>query len=287
MTTTPQGTADKPVRHWFITGAAGGLGHNLAEYALSQGDRVTATVRRSAAVDGLRSRYGERLTVEILDVTRTADVDEVITRTLASGPVDIVVNNAGYSVIGATEEMTAEQTRDQVETLLLAPMHITRSFLKPMHEQGGGRIIQISSVGGQTAFPISSAYHASKWGLEGFTEGVSREVADFGIRFTLVEPGSTRTGFASALRYTAETVAYRDNAVGQMRHWVESADGTVYTGDPAKLAAVIYDSTRHPDPPLRLTLGADAYDAIRTALTARLGALEAQKDLAASVAFTH
>ncbi|MDX6293656.1 MAG: hypothetical protein QOH50_2731 [Kribbellaceae bacterium] len=287
MPTTQQATPNKPVRHWFITGASGGLGHNLAQYALSQGDRVTACVRRPDAVNDLLSRYGESLTVEILDVTRPADVDEVITRTLASGPVDIVVNNAGYSVIGATEEMTAAQVRDQVETLLLAPMHITRSFLKPMREQGGGRIIQISSVGGQTAFPVSSAYHAGKWGLEGFTEGVSREVADFGIRFTLVEPGSTRTGFASALRYTTETETYRDNAVGQMRRWMESADSTVYTGDPAKLAAVIYDISRQPDPPLRLTLGADAYDAIHTALTARLRALEAQTDLAASVAFTH
>lgn len=286
MPTTRQGTADKPVRHWFVTGASSGLGHHLAEYALSHGDRVTATVRRPGAVDDLRDRYGEPLTVATLDVTHTAHVDEVITRTLASGPVDIVVNNAGYSVVGATEEMTAEQVRDQVETLLLAPMHITRSFLKPMREQGGGRIIQISSVGGQTAFPVSSAYHAGKWGLEGFTEGVSQEVADFGIRLTLVEPGATRTGFASAVRYTTATEVYRDNAVGRMRRMMESADDTVYAGDPRKLAAAIYDTTRDPEPPLRLALGTDAYDAIHAALTTRLGGLEAQKDLAASVAFT-
>jgi NAD(P)-dependent dehydrogenase (short-subunit alcohol dehydrogenase family) len=286
MSTTPQVTADKPERRWFVTGASSGLGHHLAQHALSRGDRVTATVRRPGALDDLRGEYGDRLAVEILDVTRAADADEVIARTLASGPVDIVVNNAGYSVIGATEEMTPEQVRDQVETLLLAPMRITRAFLRPLREQGGGRIIQISSVGGQTAFPVSSAYHAAKWGLEGFTEGVSREVADFGIRFTLVEPGATRTGFASALRFTAETETYRDTAVGQMRRYVEPAGSAVYAGDPAKLAAAIYHTTRQPEPPLRLALGADAYDAIHASLTERLGALEAQADLAASVAFT-
>jgi NAD(P)-dependent dehydrogenase (short-subunit alcohol dehydrogenase family) len=278
--------ADKAVRHWFITGASGGLGRHLTEHALQQGDRVTATVRRPAALDDLREAYGDRLTVDILDVTRPADVNEVIDRTLASGPVDIVVNNAGYGVVGATEEMTVEQIRDQVETLLLAPMLITRAFLKPMREQGGGRIIQISSMGGQIGSPVFSSYHAGKWGLEGFTEGVSREVSDYGIHFTLVEPGATRTAFASALRNTPETAAYRENAVGQMRRWLEATDDSVLTGDPAKLAAAIYNTTRRPIPPLRLTLGADAYDAIHTALTERLAALEAQKDLAASVAFT-
>lgn len=278
--------ADKAVRHWFVTGASGGLGRRLTEHALRHGDRVTATVRRPAALDDLRERYGDRLNVEILDLTRPADVDQVVGRTLRSGPVDIVVNNAGYAVVGAAEEMTVEQIRDQIEVLLLAPMLITRAFLKPMREQGGGRIIQISSMGGQIGTPTHSSYHAGKWGLEGFTESVSREVRDFGIHLTLVEPGATRTGFASALHYTTETAPYRDNAVGRTRRYLETADDSVFTGDPARLAAAVYDSTRHPDPPLRLTLGSDTYDAIHTALTERLAALESQKDLAASVAFT-
>ena len=279
--------SDKAVRHWFVTGASGGLGRHLTEHALQRGDRVTATVRRPAALEDLCETYGDRLTVEILDVTRPADVDKVVGRTLQSGPVDIVVNNAGYAVVGAAEEMTVEQIRDQIEVLLLAPMLITRAFLKPMREQGGGRIIQISSMGGQVGIPTHSSYHAGKWGLEGFTESVSREVSDFNIHLTLVEPGGTRTGFASALRYTTETAPYRDNAVGQTRRLLESADDSAFTGDPAKVAAAIYDTTRHPNPPLRLTLGSDTYDAIRTALTERLTALETQKDLAASVAFTH
>ncbi|WAP60195.1 SDR family oxidoreductase [Streptomyces sp. S465] len=277
--------SDQAVRHWFITGASGGLGRHLTEHALRSGDRVTATVRRPEALEDLRETYGDRLTVEILDLTRPADVGEVIDRTLRSEPVDIVVNNAGYAVVGAAEEMTVDQIRDQIEVLLLAPMLITRAFLKPMRERGGGRIIQISSMGGQIGTPTHSSYHAGKWGLEGFTESVSREVSDFGIRLTVVEPGATRTGFASALRYTTASAAYRDTAVGRTRRLLEGADESLFTGDPARLAAAIYDTTRHPDPPLRLTLGSDTYDAVHAALTERLAALETQKELAASVAF--
>jgi len=277
---------DKPVRHWFITGASGGLGRHIAEQALRHGDRVTATARRPAALDDLAEAHSDRLTVETLDLTRPADVTAVVERARRSGPVDIVVNNAGYAVVGAAEEMTVEQVRDQIEVLLLAPMLITRAFLPPMREQGGGRIIQISSMGGQVAIPTHSAYHAGKWGLEGFTESVGREVADFGIHLTIVEPGGTRTGFASALRYTEETTAYRDNVVGRTRRRLEATGDDVLTGDPAKLAAVIFQTTRDPNPPARLALGADTYDAVHTALSERLTALEAQKDLAATVAFT-
>ncbi|KPI05859.1 short-chain dehydrogenase/reductase SDR [Actinobacteria bacterium OK074] len=280
--------ADKPVRHWFVTGASGGIGRHLVEHALRSGDRVTATVRRPDALDELRAAYGDdRLTVEILDLARHADVERVIDATLRNRPVDIVVNNAGYAVVGAAEEMTVEQIRDQVEVLLLAPMLITRAFLKPMREQGGGRIIQISSMGGQIGMPTHSSYHAGKWGLEGFTESVSQEVADFGIRLTLVEPGGTRTGFASAMRFTAETAAYRDNSVGSIRRYLQNVEEEGMTGDPARIAAVVYDTTRHPDPPLRLALGSDTYDAVRAALTERLATLESQREIAASVAFDH
>ncbi|MCO5968825.1 SDR family oxidoreductase [Actinoallomurus soli] len=278
---------EQAVRHWFVTGAAGGLGRHIIEHALRHGDRVTATARRPDALDDLHAAYGDRLTVEILDLTRPAEVDAVVDRTLRTGPVDIVVNNAGYAVVGAAEEMTVEQVRDQIEVLLLAPMLITRAFLKPMREQGGGRIIQISSMGGQIGIPTHSAYHAGKWGLEGFTESVSGEVADFGVHLTLVELGGTRTGFASALRYTTETAPYRDNAVGRIRRRLETTDADALPGDPAKVAAAIYDTTQNPNPPLRLALGSDTYDAVHSALTERLAALESQKDLAASVAFAH
>jgi NAD(P)-dependent dehydrogenase (short-subunit alcohol dehydrogenase family) len=270
---------------WFVTGAGGGLGRVLTEHVLRRGDHVVATARRPAALDDLRAEFGDRLAVDVLDVTRPDQVEEVVARALAGGPVDVVVNNAGYGLVGATEETTVAQMREQVETLLLGPMVVTRAFLRPMREQGGGRIIQISSMGGQVGSPVFSAYHAGKWGLEGFTEGVSQEVAEHGIHLTIVEPGAVRTGFAAALRIVPETAPYRDGAVGRMRRAMAALDDAAMTGDPVRVAELIYATTRRPDPPLRLTLGTDAYDAVHAALGGRLAALEAQRDVAASVAF--
>lgn len=271
--------------NWFITGASSGLGRNLTELALSEGDAVTATVRRPDALRDLSDAYGGRLTVEELDVTSSKDVSRVIARCLAYGRIDVVVNNAGGGLIGATEEMTDAEVQQQITLNLLAPIQVTRAFLKPMREQGGGRIIQISSVGGQVATPVSSPYHAAKWGLEGFTEAVSQEVAEFGVYFTVIEPGGVRTGFQSNLRWTTETPPYRDTTVGRMRRRIAAADDTVFTGDPAKLARAIFDTTRSSQPPLRLTLGTDAYDTIHDTLNARLDRLESQEELARSMAF--
>jgi len=270
---------------WFITGASSGLGRSLTELALSEGDAVTAAVRRPDALRDLSGVYPGRLAVEQLDVTASADVDGVVARCLARGRIDVVVNNAGGGLVGATEEMTDAEVQQQIALNLLAPIRVTRAFLKPMREQGGGRIIQISSVGGQTATPVSSPYHAAKWGLEGFTEGVSQEVAEFGIHLTLVEPGGMRSGFQSSLRWTTETPPYRDTTVGKVRRRIAAADDSVFTGDPARLARAIFDTTRSPQPPLRLTLGADAYEMIHDALKARLDRLESQEKLARSMAF--
>lgn len=265
-------------RHWFVTGGSGGLGRQLVREALDRGDYVTATARRPDALPA-----SPRLVVEQLDLARPADVAAVVDRTLRARPVDVVVNNAGYALVGAAEEMTPEQIRDQIEVLLLAPMLITRAFLAPMRARGGGRVLQISSMGGQLGSPTHSAYHAGKWGLEGYTESVSREVAGFGIHLTVVQLGGTRTGFVSALRYTTETEPYRENVVGRTRRHLESLSDSELPSDPAKIAALLYETTLQPDPPLRLSLGPDTYEAVHNALTERLNSLEAQQDLAASV----
>jgi NAD(P)-dependent dehydrogenase (short-subunit alcohol dehydrogenase family) len=279
------GIADKAVRHWFVTGGSGGLGRHVTEYALAHGDRVTATVRRAGSLDDLAQQYGEGLTVEVLDLTRPGDVDEVVRKVGAATPVDVVVNNAGFAVVGAVEEMSVEQIRTQVEVMLMAPLLITRAFLPAMREQGGGRIIQVSSMGGQVGIPTHSAYHAAKWGLEGFSESVSREVSGFDIHLTIVEPGGTRTGFRNALNFTAEFPAYRDTAVDHVRRRLRDLDDSAMTGDPHEIAAAIYATTRQTDPPLRLTLGGDSYAAVHEALTARLAALEGQRSQAESIAF--
>jgi NAD(P)-dependent dehydrogenase (short-subunit alcohol dehydrogenase family) len=145
------GIADKAVRHWLVTGGSGGLGRHLVEHVLQQGDRVTATVRHAGALSDLAEEYGGRLTERVLDLTRLDDVDYVIHRLLATDPVDVAVNNAGFAVVGAAEEMSVEQIREQLDVMLIAPLLITRALLAPMREQGGGRIIQISSMGGQVA----------------------------------------------------------------------------------------------------------------------------------------
>lgn len=271
---------------WFITGASSGLGRKLAELALSAGDRVTATVRRPEVLRDLASASSGRLILEQLDVTSSQDVARVIARCLARGRIDVVVNNAGGGLVGATEEMSDADVQQQLALNLLAPIQITRAFLKPMREQGGGRIIQISSVGGQMATPVSSPYHAAKWGLEGFSEGVSQEVAEFGIHLTIVEPGGMRSGFQANLRWTTETPAYKDAIVGKVRQQIATLDDSVFIVDPTRLARAIFDTTRSPAPPLRLTLGPDAYDMIHAALKARLGRLEAQEELARSMAFS-
>jgi short-subunit dehydrogenase len=278
------GIAEKAVRHWFVTGGSGGLGRSISEYALAHGDRVTATVRRADALDDLAQEYGDGLTVEVLDLTRPNDVEEVVCKVSAAAPVDVVVNNAGFAVVGAAEEMGVQQIRAQLEVMLMAPLLITRAFLPVMRQRGGGRIIQVSSMGGQVGIPTHSAYHAAKWGLEGFSESVSREVSGFDIHLTLVEPGGTRTGFKNALNFVKELPAYRDTPVDHVRRQLRNADDSAMTGDPHKIAAAVYATTRQTDPPLRLTLGADSYTAVREALTARLAALEDQRTQAESIA---
>ena len=154
-----------------------------------------------------------------------------------------------------------------------------------MRVRGSGRIIQISSVGGQVAYPVSSSYHAGKWGLEGFSEALSQEVAELGVHVTIVEPGGMRTGFGANARFTQETAAYAPTSVGAFRRVMADAGDDIYISDPAKLAAAVFDTTRAAEPPLRLALGPDAYDQIHRSLRGRLAALEAQEVLARSVTF--
>lgn len=259
------------------------MGRALVEHALAEGDAVVATVRKPDALNDLQSKFAQTLEVELLDVRDRVAIDTTVERVLERGPVDIVVNNAGYGAVGAAEEFTQLQIDDQLQTLLQGPIAITRAFLPSLREQGSGHIVQISSVGGQMAFPSAAVYHAAKWGLEGFTESLAQEVAAFGIRCTLIEPGATRTGFGPALLFASPLNAYRTGPVAEFRRYAGGGD-EVYTGDPAKVASIIADVTRMPDPPLRLALGEDAYTAIDAALQARLRELGRYRELSCSVA---
>jgi NAD(P)-dependent dehydrogenase (short-subunit alcohol dehydrogenase family) len=267
---------------WFITGTSSGFGRLLAEKLLARGDRVAATLRRLGALDDLKALHGDRLWIAQLDVRDTAAVRETINRAFADlGQVDVVVSNAGYGLFGAAEEATDEQIRDVVDTNLVGSIAVIRAALPHLRQQGGGRILQVSSEGGQRTYPAFSLYHATKWGVEGFVEAMAPEVTPFGIQLTLVEPGPAGTDFAKGLARATPMDVYDRTAAGEIRRMLD--DGRFkMIGDPAKMADAMLAVAEQENPPLRLTLGSTAYSAIKDALTARLAALEAQKEVAHS-----
>lgn len=265
---------------WFITGTSSGFGRYLTELLLGRGDHVAATLRKTEALDDLKAQYGAQLWVAPLDVTDTAAVRKVIHQAFNDlGRIDVIVNNAGYALFGAAEEVTDEQIQTQLETNLVGSVQVVRAALPHLRTQGGGRILQVSSEGGQIAYPNFSLYHASKWGVEGFIEAVAQEVAPFGIEFTIVEPGPTGTNFGSGLVSPPPLAVYEDTPAGEVRRAVTSGSFPI-TGDARKMAQIMIDSAGQSPAPKRLTLGSTAYASVRDALTERLGALEAQKELA-------
>ena len=183
-------------RNWLITGVSSGFGRELATRLLDRGDTVVGTVRRADSVADLMQKYPDTFHRELLDVTDAAAVRDVVDRSFTSlGRIDVVVSNAGYGLFGAAEELSDEQVSHIIATNLTGSIQLIRASLPHLRAQGGGRIIQISTYGGQVAFPGNSMYHATKWGIEGFAESVAQEVAPFGIGVTIVEPGGARTEF--------------------------------------------------------------------------------------------
>ena len=169
-------------RTWFVTGVSSGFGRIMTEQLLAEGDRLAGTVRKMDAMSDLKARYGDRLWLAHLDMTDTPAIRRVVDKAFADlGKIDIVVSNAGYGLFGAAEELSDEQILHQISTNLLGPIHVVRAVLPHLRAQGGGRIIGISTYGGQAAFPGGSLYHARKWGLEGFLDSIAQEVAAFQI----------------------------------------------------------------------------------------------------------
>jgi len=263
---------------WFITGASSGIGRSLAEGLLNRGYDVAATARDPAAMADLQAEYPNTLSIHTLDVTRQNDIKHAVTQALAAhGRIDVVVNNAGYGLIGAVEEMTDRQIRRQVETNLLGPVRVTRAFLPHLRAQGSGLIIQISSAGGQRAAPLYSMYHATKWALEAFSEALGPEIDAFGIGIMIVEPGGCRTNWRKAVDLTQPIAAYASTPVADYRR---RYDQHLSPGDPSKMATAIIEAVESGAPPRRLVLGTDSYLYIRNALRGRLAEVEAQVDTA-------
>lgn len=195
-----------------------------------------------------------------------------------------MVSNAGYALFGAAEELSDEAITRQIDTNLLGSIQLIRAAIPYLREQKGGRLIQLSPMGGQIAYPGSSLYHATKWGIEGFLESVMTEVAPFGIDATIVEPGAARTRFGQSIDISQPIDAYADGPVGAMRPFVETPIGVTAQapGDPAKMAAAIIESASTSPAPARLVLGTDSYEEMRAALNTRLAQLEASKTIAFS-----
>ncbi|GAA4607820.1 NAD(P)-dependent dehydrogenase (short-subunit alcohol dehydrogenase family) [Actinoplanes octamycinicus] len=241
-------------RTWFITGTSRGFGREWAEAALDRGDRVAATARNVSSLDDLAAKYGDRLLPLALDVTDREAALAALERAYQHfGRLDVVVNNAGYGQFGMIEEISEREARDQFETNVFGALWVTQGALPYLRESGGGNIIQVSSIGGVSAFPNIGIYNASKWALEGFSQALAQEVAAFGIKVTLVEPGAFGTdwGGSSARHATAKPVydAVRVQAA-------EARKGRASNpGDPAATRSAILKVVDADNPPLRIFFG--------------------------------
>lgn len=262
---------------WFVTGASRGMGRALVATLLAAGHRVVATARRPSDLDALVAEHGDRLRVHALDVTDPTRVRAVVDAAFAEHErVDVVVSNAGYGVFGVAEDLADADVEDMIATNLTGSIRLARAALPHLRAQGGGHLVQMSSMGGLLAFPAFSMYHATKWGIEGFYESLAQEVAPLGITTTLVEPGVVRTGFFDAAPRIPASEPYRggpgDRGPMRVEDMTDGEDETVR----AIIAAVEGGA-----PPRRLVLGSDAWRLVTDALRARLAEIEPQRASAA------
>ncbi len=272
-------------RVWIVTGGSSGFGREISLAALSRGDRVAATARRSQRLEDLVREAPERVHALALDVTDPEGVrravDEVLER---FGRVDVLVNNAGHGQVGAVEETTEEELRGIFDVHVFGPAALVRSVLPAMRRQGSGAIVQISSFGGQVAYPGFSAYCATKFALEGFSEALAPEVAPFGVKVLIVEPGAFRTGFSGGALAQSQRMPEYDETVGPTREMITGINGS-QPGDPAKAARTIVTALDSENTPLRLPLGADAVEGIRGKLDSVRAELDRWENVAVSTAF--
>ncbi|WP_312118751.1 SDR family oxidoreductase [Kosakonia cowanii] len=270
------------MKTWLITGASSGLGRLMCETLLARGDRVVASVRKSTVLEEMAAKYGDLLQVMVLDLSQSATIKPTVEAAFSqAGRIDVVVSNAAYGLFGAAEELSDAQIERQIATNLTGSIQLIRAAIPLLRQQGGGRIVQVSSEGGQIAYPDFSLYHATKWGIEGFVEAVRQEVAAFGIDFLLVEPGPTATQFGAGLDIADALPVYRDTPAGALRSALLSGEFAI-KGDAEKCVAAMIAAADAASPPLRLPLGSTAYENINAALESRLEALQEMKAVAYS-----
>ncbi|TPQ23851.1 oxidoreductase [Streptomyces sporangiiformans] len=246
---------------WLVTGANSGFGRSITEAAVAAGDVVVATARRPDTLGDLVAAHPDQIEALALDVTDAAGIEATVRDVVERhGRIDVLVNNAGRSHVGAFEETTDTELRDLFDVHVFGPATLVRAVLPHMRERRSGAIVQLSSMGGQLSFAGFAAYSGTKFALEGMSEALADEVRPYGIKVLIVEPGSFRTGLFGNVSASAELDAYAET-VGATRRMVASGDGT-QPGDPAKAAAAILTALDAEQTPLRLPLGDDAVDAV-------------------------
>ena len=248
---------------WFITGASSGFGAAFAAHALDQGHNVAITARRLDKLQQIAARAPDRVLARQMDVTDPAQVEAAVHAAEDRfGGIDVLINNAGYGIVGAVEETPEAELRTMMETNFFGAVAVTRAALPMMRQRRKGAIVMMSSLGGQLSFGGFGPYSASKFAVEGLTEALAQEIAPFGLKAMIVEPGAFRTEFAdTALRHMPKIEAY-DEIVGGTRDFARGMHGT-QAGDPMKAAVAIEKALASDTTPLRLALGDDAVDSIR------------------------
>ncbi|RKG58410.1 SDR family NAD(P)-dependent oxidoreductase [Corallococcus sp. CA054B] len=270
---------------WFVTGSSSGFGRNIVEEVIARGERVVATARDPRTLEDLVARAPDRVLALRLDVTKPEQVQESVTAALKHfGAIDVLVNNAGYSLLGAVEETSDAELRAIFEPLFFGAVAMTRAALPHMRERRTGIIVQVSSLTGLVGYPGAGAYSAAKHALEGISEALAKEIAPFGVKVLLVEPGMFRTNLLGpGFQPLPELPAYAES-MGPTRAWVAQSAGT-QPGDPVKAAKAIVDAVAAGAPTLRLFLGTDAPAAIREKLAQVLDDVNRTEQLALSMGF--
>ncbi len=270
---------------WFITGASSGFGKALAEYAIAKGYKVVATARRKEKLDALKATAPHQVVPIQMDVTKRTEVKNGISEAIKQlGKIDVLINNAGYGIVGALEETPEEELRQQMETNFFGAIAVTQEVLPHMRQAQNGAIVNMSSMGGNMSFGGFGAYSASKFALEGASEALAQEVGPFGITTMIVEPGAFRTDFAGdALKHMPKIEAY-DTIVGGTRDFAKGMHNT-QEGDPKKAAEAIEKALLSENTPLRLQLGKDAVDAVKAHGEQLLADLETWREVAEGTAF--
>ena len=272
---------------WFITGTSTGFGRDLAIAALDAGNQVVATARKPEVLADLTAKYGDKVLAVALDVTKTDTIAAAVEAAKAKfGRIDVVVNNAGYAVVGGFEEITDAQFREQYETNVYGVLNVLRATLPSLRAQKSGYVLNVSSIVGLTAMPAMSAYASSKFALEGISEALAAELKPLGIHVVIVEPGAFRTAFGSTgipkgENPIADYAATANKTIG----WLEGSLGK-QPGDPQKAAQAMLDIVDNPKPPLRLLLGSDALQMLRQKLNSLQANISAMESVTLSTDYT-